>query len=132
MSSRPTDPAASLGQVAAGLLALAVLVPPETDGRALAGCAGLAALATLLAAWSGAVGRAATLACAAFLLAAMRARFADAPGEAVLPVAIAGLAAAGGLATAAAVRGGERASTLLRAAHAAAAAWAGARGVYEV
>jgi len=115
----------------AAILAVAVLVPPETDGASLAGLAALAILAIILTSGSGELPRAAAVLAPAAILAALRARFADAPGESVLPVAIPLLAAALGLTAVALIRTARGAATSLHATTVGTAAFVGARAVYE-
>ena len=100
----PLDLARPTGLLLASLLAVTAFLPPETSGVSFAGCAALAALASILAAASGRLPLAANASLVALPVLALLGRFALAPGAAVEPIVIAMLAIGAGSAAHAAKR----------------------------
>ena len=125
----PPDLARPIGLALASLLVVAALLPPETSGTSFAGCAALAALASVLMAASGRLPAAAVAVLVALPVLALRARFAFAPGAAVEPVVLAVLAIGAGSAAHASRR--ERLAGDLGLVLAACGALIGARACYE-
>ncbi len=123
------DLARPLGLALVSLIMVASVLPPETSGTALAGCALLVALATVTAAATRAALHGALALVAGLPFLALLGRFGVAPGASVEPIAIAVLALSLFLAASAAAEDGlaERLAATLAIAGAA----VGARAVYE-
>jgi len=112
------------------LILVASILPPETSGVSLAGCALLVALATAIAATMGRIALGAWALVASVPVLVLLGRFGVAPGVSVEPIAVVVMAMAAFVAASAAAEDGlaERLAAMLAVAGAA----VGARAIYEI
>ena len=125
----PPDLARPTGLIVSSLVVVAALLPPETSGVSLAGCAILLALASVLASASGRLPATAGACLVALPALALLARFALTPGAAFEPIVVAILAVGGG--TAAYAARGERLAARLAVVVASSGALVAARACYD-